>query len=476
MNDEMKQKCKKLYDYLKKFSIYELRNIARELGVHSPTTKKVGELCDCIVDICVNGKRGGPNEIKGKGARPKSSANSEWIEEIWRISFEIRENDPYPEEEIKTRIDLKDSAGAESLGGYSKSVVTGYVKISSEGNELLVYRNGAYASDIKIPENVISLYGLRNGDKIGCFDREIGEGRAEVVQVMNVNMLTPDPRKERKIFEQLTPCYASERIRFGAADGELRAIDVLNPIGKGQRALIAAPVASGKTKLLKRMINSVSENNEISDVIVLLIAARPEDVTEFNNKLPRADVFATTFDMSEKVHCQVAALAFENAKRRVEGGRDVIVFVDGVSDLYCADRPRPFDGGYFERPSNLSDFKKYFALARNCEEGGSLTVISALRIQDDDFKDQRIYRDLRKAANREYRLDAAFYEKQIFPPVDFTKSFASGEDYLLTEKEKTIISHIKEKLNNEGDPRSFYGILAKEEDGDDLLNRISKKY
>lgn len=237
----------------------------------------------------------------------------------------------------------------------------------------------------------------------------------------SVNSLLPEEVRSRRRFEEFTPCFANEIVRLGKKEPPLRALDILSPLGKGQRVLISGPASSGKSYLIKQMVSSLTQGDANLDVIVLLLAARPEEVTAFRKIVRHGELLFTAFDMPERVQMQVATLAFEHAKRQSEYGRDVILFVDGMTDLVNAfsERARTNENG--ERWFSSVEAKRFYALARNFEENGSLTIVASMRTDEEDARIQNIYKELKSAANKELRLSLSLREKRIFPPGRFRK-------------------------------------------------------
>lgn len=466
------EKYAKLYDYLKNFSVYEERNIAREIGVPSPTTKTKNENIDYIVNICAGLKE--PSPRSNKGAPTKSLlVDKKWLEDIRSLTDQIREKETYRESDSDERIHVSDS-GHTLRFGYGSDLASGYLDSDpASGKFCLVYnRKGSIFSDISVPKNLVALHDLRRGDKVSGYLRDNADG-GELAQVESVNSLLPEEVRSRRRFEEFTPCFANEIVRLGKKEPPLRALDILSPLGKGQRVLISGPASSGKSYLIKQMVSSLTQGDANLDVIVLLLAARPEEVTAFRKIVRHGELLFTAFDMPERVQMQVATLAFEHAKRQSEYGRDVILFVDGMTDLVNAfsERARTNENG--ERWFSSAEAKRFYALARNFEENGSLTIVASMRTDEEDARIQNIYKELKSAANKELRLSLSLREKRIFPPVDFARSRSYNDDALLSEAELDCMARVKKSLVDDGALAEFYRTLAETDDDQEFLLRFA---
>ena len=260
----------------------------------------------------------------------------------------------------------------------------------------------------------------------------------------------------RPSFDDLTPIYPNERIRLeveGQKDVATRLIDIIAPLGKGQRALIVAPPKAGKTTVLKKIANSISKNHPEIDLIVLLIDERPEEVTDMERSVD-GDVVASTFDQPPENHVRVAELVLERAKRLVEHGRDVVILLDSITrlarayNLVVPPSGRTLTGGV--DPASLRGPKRFFGAARNIEEGGSLTIIATALIETGSRADDVIYEEFKGTGNCELHLDRRLAERRIFPAIDIYKSGTRKEELLLTEAELDTMYILRKLLGSLG--------------------------
>ena len=248
-------------------------------------------------------------------------------------------------------------------------------------------------------------------------------------------------QQEEKRFDELTPIYPTERIKLETDSKEyaMRMIDLMSPIGKGQRGMIVAPPKVGKTTLLKKIANSISKNNPEEKLIVLLIDERPEEVTDMKRSI-NGEVIYSTFDELPEHHVKVAEMVLERAKRLVEQGQDVVILLDSITRLARAynltipSSGRTLSGGL--DPAALHKPKKFFGAARNIEFGGSLTILATALVETGSRMDDVIFEEFKGTGNMEVHLDRKLSEKRIFPAIDINKSGTRREDLLLTPKEK----------------------------------------
>jgi transcription termination factor Rho len=247
--------------------------------------------------------------------------------------------------------------------------------------------------------------------------------------------------KQRQAFDNLRPRYPDERIRLETKDGDLsmRVVDLVTPLGKGQRGLIVAPPRAGKTILLQKMANAIVENHPEVSLIILLIDERPEEVTDMQRSVPQAEVISSTFDEPADRHVQVADMVIEKAKRLVEHGRDVVILLDSITRLARAHNVvvphsgKILSGGVDAQA--LAKPKRFFGSARNLEEGGSLTIVATALIETGSRMDEVIFEEFKGTGNMELVLDRKIAERRLFPAVDIGKSGTRREELLLDQAE-----------------------------------------
>ncbi len=298
--------------------------------------------------------------------------------------------------------------------------------------------------DIYVSPSQIKLFNLRTGDTISGQVRppkiEEGERYFALLRVEAVNFENPELAKQRILFDNLTPLHPRERIRLETKNGDtsMRIMDLLCPIGKGQRGLIVAPPRTGKTILLQKIANSIAENHPEIKLIILLVDERPEEVTEMERKV-RGEVVSSTFDEPPQRHVQVSEMVIEKAKRLVEYKHDVVVLLDSITRLaraYNAVVPhsgKVLSGGL---DSNALDWpKRFFGSARCIEEGGSLTIIATALIETGSRMDEVIFEEFKGRGNMEMVLDRKLSNRRIFPAMDISQSGTRKEELLIPEAE-----------------------------------------
>lgn len=314
--------------------------------------------------------------------------------------------------------------------------------------------------DVYISQSQIRRFNLKTGDLVSGKTRKAKEGEKfkALLYVTGVNGEDPEKANHRPSFDELTPIYPTERITLerqeNPKDLAVRLIDLIAPIGKGQRGLIVSPPKAGKTTLLKKIANSITKNYPDIYLIVLLIDERPEEVTDMQRSID-GDVIYSTFDELPEHHTKVAEMVLERSQRLVEHGKDVVILMDSITRLaraYNLTIPptgRTLSGGL--DPGALHKPKRFFGAARNIEEGGSLTIIATALIDTGSRMDEVIYEEFKGTGNMEIHLDRRLSEKRIFPAIDLNKSGTRKEELLLTQKELQGVLAIRKHLS-EGRP------------------------
>ena len=292
--------------------------------------------------------------------------------------------------------------------------------------------------DVYVSQSQIRRFGLRTGDMV------IGQIRPPkdtekyygLLRVESVNSMDPDIAKQRPDFDKLTPIFPNEQLKLEIGGRVLsnRLIDLLSPIGRGQRGLIVSPPKAGKTTVLKQIANGVSQNYTDLHLMVVLIGERPEEVTDMDRSV-EAEVFSSTFDDPVTDHVRVAELSLARAKRLVEGGKDVVILLDSITRLaraYNLTVPpsgRTLSGGL--DPAALYPPKHFFGAARNLEEGGSLTILATCLVETNSRMDDAIYEEFKGTGNMELHLNRKLAERRIFPAIDIERSGTRREELLL---------------------------------------------
>ena len=385
-------------------TIAELRTIAKELNVKSPTTYKKAQLIEMILQKHLE---------KLKGEKMKQIA----------VLAE-------PE------------------------LVTGVLEVLPDGYGFL--RSSNYLpgpDDVYVSPSQIRKFNLKTGDLITGKTRAAKdtEKYQALLFVEAVNGDKPEVAAKRPDFDTLTPIYPNKRITLehNPADLSTRLIDIISPIGKGQRGLIVAPPKAGKTILLQKIANSIEKNHPDLKVIVLLIDERPEEVTDMKRHI-NGDVVYSTFDEVPEHHIRVAEMVLERAQRLVEQKKDVIILLDSITRLaraYNLTIPptgRTLSGGL--DPGALHKPKRFFGAARNIEEGGSLTILATALIETGSRMDDVIYEEFKGTGNMELHLDRKLSERRIFPAIDLNRSGTRREEMLLDQDELEAVWYIRKSL------------------------------
>jgi len=321
--------------------------------------------------------------------------------------------------------------------------IDGVLEILPEGYGLIRV-NGFRPSneDVYVSASQIKKLGLKMGDVITGFARAPKETERYygLLRVETINGIKLTSLRRRVDFDELVPVYPFERLRLETTSDNIsaRVIDIIAPIGKGQRGLIVAPPKAGKTTLLKTIANSITTNHSEVYLIVLLIDERPEEVTDIKRSV-RGEVISSTFDEMPENHMRVADLTLEKAKRLVEAGRDVVILLDSLtrlsraSNLTCTPSGRTLSGGL--DPAALYKPKHFFGAARKIENGGSLTIIATTLIETGSRMDEVIFEEFKGTGNMELVLDRGLAERRIFPAIDIKRSGTRHEELLYTERE-----------------------------------------
>ena len=322
--------------------------------------------------------------------------------------------------------------------------------------------------DIYVSPSQIRRFDMRTGDTISGQIRPPKEGERyfALLKVEAINFENPEFAKDKILFDNLTPLYPDQRVGLERADGDLstRIMDLLTPIGMGQRGLIVSPPRTGKTMLLQSIANSITANHPEIILIVLLIDERPEEVTDMQRSV-KGEVVSSTFDEPAQRHVQVAEMVIEKAKRLVEHKRDVVILLDSITRLaraYNTIQPASgkvlsggIDSNALQRP------KRFFGAARNIEEGGSLTIIATALIDTGSRMDDVIFEEFKGTGNMEIHLDRKLADKRVFPAIDITRSGTRKEELLLSEKELNRVWLLRKVLQPMGTVDAMEFLLEK---------------
>ncbi len=359
------------------------------------------------------------------------------------------------------------------LDGSNTLQAEGVLEILPEGYGFLRAMDWNYLAgpdDIYVSPSQIKRFSLRTGDTISGEVRppKPWERYLALLRLATLNGAEPQPDTPRPNFDTLRPVYPDERLRLENGDIAMRIVDLVAPIGKGQRGLITAPPRAGKTILLQKMANAISENHPEVTLIVLLIDERPEEVTDFRENVPGAEVISSTFDETAVRHVQVAEMVIEKAKRLVEVGRDVVILLDSITRLARAHNAvlpqsgRILSGGL--DASAMQRPKKFFGSARKIEGGGSLTIVATALIETGSRMDEVIFEEFKGTGNMELVLSREIGNQRIYPAIDINKSGTRKEELLLNQEERNRVFLL----------RTFLGDMPAEEQITFLLRQMKK--
>ena len=389
--------------------------------------------------------------------------------------------------ETQERLDSVSFAKQQGIGQLDSGITQeGILEIMPDGFGFLRMANFLPGpKDIYISPSQIRRFNLKTGDQVTGNIRipKENEKFAALLYVKKINGDLPETALKRKNFEDLVPIYPLERIKLETEPRELstRLIDLISPIGKGQRGMIVAPPKAGKTVLLKKIANAVKTNHPDMHLIVLLIDERPEEVTDMQRSIegPNVDVISSTFDEQPENHKRVAEMVLERAKRLVEQGKNLIILLDSITRLsraYNLTIPtsgRTLSGGL--DPAALHMPKKFFGAARNIEGGGSLTILATALVDTGSRMDDVIFEEFKGTGNMELLLDRKLSEKRIFPAIDINKSGTRREENLLSQTEMEAVYSIRRvmsRMTTEDMTEGIIDMLIKTTANDEFVQRV----
>lgn len=402
-------------------SLAELREQAKEVGIKNSSKFKKDEL------ISILKEKQNEKESSNVALNEQSSNFKEIItEEGYKLTSE----------------------GDEVVEGILEVLPDGYGFL--RGENYLPTPKDVYVSPVQIKR-----FRLDTGDMIKGIKRTPKEGEKfpALIFVGAVNGQHPENAMKRRSFDDLTPIYPKDRIKLETKQNEytMRIMDLLCPIGKGQRGMIVAPPKAGKTTILKKIANSITENNPNLELIVLLIDERPEEVTDMKRSI-KGDVIYSTFDELPEHHVKVAEMVLERAKRLTEQHKDVVILLDSITrlarayNLVVPTSGRTLSGGL--DPAALHKPKRFFGAARNTEDAGSLTILATALVETGSRMDDVIFEEFKGTGNMEVHLDRSLSEKRIFPAIDINKSGTRKEELLLSKEELETIFALRKTMAN----------------------------
>ena len=449
---------------LQDMTLAELRNLAKEHNIKNISKLKKEDLIVVLTQVI---------------GESKESKNTE------SNTAEIK----YKEESEEVKNPTQYDANGQPIVDYKLTnegdeIVEGILDILPDGYGFL--RGDNFLStpkDVYISMVQIKRFKLDTGDMIKGISRyREGEKFPSLIFVGEVNGEHPEKALKRKRFDELIPIFPNEKLKLETTPNEIamRIIDLMSPIGKGQRGMIVAQPKVGKTTLLKKVANSISKNNPEIELIVLLIDERPEEVTDMKRSI-QGQVIHSTFDELPEHHTKVAEMVLERAKRLVEQGKDVVILLDSITrltrayNLVIPSSGRTLSGGI--DPAALHKPKKFFGAARNIEHGGSLTILATALVDTGSRMDDVIFEEFKGTGNMEVHLDRKLSEKRIFPAIDINKSGTRREDLLLTAKELETVFALRKAMNSlpvADVTEQVISLMTQTRNNEDFINKIDK--
>lgn len=436
------------YELLKEKSLADLRVIARTAGLTKISSLRKNDLLARLMEHFE--KAGAEKETekaekpapKRAGKRPAKTADEKKAQ---------KEDGEKPTQKGHAQDAQKTRQRPDNV-----TEVTGYLEVLPDGFGFIRFDNyESSAKDVYVSNTQIRRFHLQTGDEI-VGDARTAKGEERYAPLMYVHKVNGDPPEasiHRKPFDSLTPIYPNKRIRLetNPTGFSMRLIDLIAPLGYGQRGLIVAPPKAGKTTLLKNIAQSISKNHPDVKLIVLLIDERPEEVTDMKRSID-GEVIYSTFDEAPEHHCKIAELVLERAKRLVEHKKDVVILLDSITRLaraYNLTIPptgRTLSGGL--DPGALHKPKRFLGAARNIEEGGSLTILATALTETGSRMDEVIFEEFKGTGNMEVRLDRQLQEKRVFPAIDIAKSGTRREEALLSGDELAAVWAVRKALSS----------------------------
>lgn len=500
---------------LEKLSVVNLRSIASQLGINKNYKLKKDQLITSILNKQSNSEENS-KEIKlnrinlnqlqniaedfkidniknlnkkdliDKILEAEKNTNLNFNEYYENFTKMNKENNKVDKNDIKVE-DLSDNASEIIEDMDSINYVSGILDLHQDGFGFLRVNNYAPGEgDIYVSPSQIRRFKLRNGDEVMGVIRpsKANESYNALIYIKSVNGLDPNACINRPYFDNLTPIYPRQKLTLETPQNDIamRLMDLISPIGKGQRGMIVSQPKSGKTTLLKKIAKSISENYPETKLIVLLIDERPEEVTDMKRSV-KGEVIYSTFDELPKNHTRVAEYTLERAKRLVEQKQDVIILMDSLTrlarayNLITPSSGKTLSGGL--DPISLHKPKRFFGAARNIEEGGSLTILATALVETGSRMDDIIFEEFKGTGNMEVHLDRRMSERKIFPAIDIYKSGTRKDEYLLSDKELEFTWSFKKAMSQESSlevTEVLLDKLIKSKSNSEFLNTFKGKF
>jgi len=471
-------------DELSQLSLTDLKNLAKEKGIKT-TGKNKKDIIELLLSELspkqpeIQGLPNINNEIEFKVAEDDSKGITSFYGNASSLNGK--------KSLIKPDESSKFDPNAEIITNNKDDFIAeGVLEVLNEGFGFI--RGENYLStpkDVYVSPVQIKRFKLQTGDKLKGIARipKEGEKFPALIYVNSVNNDSPEKAIKRVSFDDLTPIFPNRRIKLdGSGDYAMRIVDLMAPIGFGQRGMIVAAPKVGKTTMLKKLANAITYSHPEAELIVLLIDERPEEVTDMKRSI-KGEVIYSTFDELPEHHAKVAEIVLERAKRLVEHKKDVIILLDSITRLARAynltvpSSGKTLSGGF--DPAALHKPKRFFGAARNIEEGGSITILATALVETGSRMDDVIFEEFKGTGNMEVYLDRKLSERRIFPAIDINKSGTRRDDLLLTQPEYNFVNKMRKSLNENNSnilniSDTFIRYITSTQNNEELLKKFDK--
>ena len=476
----MKQGGMLMREKYESLALADLKEIAKARGIKGTSTMKKAEVVEAMLaqdeKDKAEGKEAPARTPAPAGARREHPRREEGAQrEEGASAYRKQESAAADEDKFPAELD-------------SGVTAKGILEVMSDGFGFIRCENYLPGeNDVYVAPSQIRRFGLRTGDILEGNTRikTQNEKFSALLYVKSINGYAPEVAMRRVSFENLTPIFPNERLKLETpgASVAMRIMDLMSPVGKGQRGMIVSPPKAGKTTLLKEVAKSVTKTAPDAHLIILLIDERPEEVTDIKEAIegPNVEVIYSTFDELPEHHKRVSEMVIERAKRLVEHKRDVVILLDSITrltrayNLVVPPSGRTLSGGL--DPASLHMPKRFFGAARNMREGGSLTILATALVETGSKMDDVVYEEFKGTGNMEIVLDRKLSEKRVFPAIDIPKSSTRREDLLLTPEELEAINIIRKALNGLKPDEAVEKILdmfARTKNNFEFVNMVKK--